>query len=149
VLARAHADAEDGRLDDDAYLRLLRWLTGERTVTFREGWSAWRTAPVVTMINVFDLVRLPHPDGVVFLRSAPESRMRALRSAGLELDERENEEHLAKLQQGYRRALELLEKRYRIETIVSEGEAPETLAARAAAHWAPVVPHEEGSIGAH
>ena len=135
LLARAFSVHTEDPLSDANLLRLTRWLNGEQRIQSGRWWSAFRLSPAVWFINVFDLARLPAPDAVVFVESDPAEVMRRLRSTGRELREHETEADLALLQQAYRRTVEALGHRSKLDIFETRDDDPEAAIRTVLENW--------------
>jgi hypothetical protein len=117
LMAWAEADFYRGVFDEKGLHRLHLYLSGERSIPFRQ----WRTfldkTPAVWLLNVFDLARLAPPDFLVLLTMPPADAVRRLHSSGATLEPHETEAFYEKLQEAYRQVAEVLRRGARVEVM--------------------------------
>ncbi len=123
LMAWAEADFYRGVFDEKGLHRLQRYLSGERSLPFRQWGTYLSKAPTVWLLNVFDLARLSPPDFLVLLTMPPAEAMRRRTGSGKALEAYENEEFFGKLQEAYRAVAEVLRRGARVEVLQFDASA--------------------------
>jgi hypothetical protein len=132
LMAWAEADFYRGVFDEKGLHRLHPYLSGERSIPFRQ-WPAFLAkAPAVWLLNVFDLARLSPPEFLVLLTQPSAEAMEHLRASGEPLESYQNETFLGELQDAYRQVAEVLRRGARVAVleIDASGHSPAEIAER-------------------
>jgi len=117
LLAWAVADFYHGKFDESGTNHLLQYLAGRKPIPTSKWWSFIRRAPEVWLVNTFELARPPLPDVLAFVSLPVTGMMEHLRRGGEPLEPHQNEEFLARLQDGYRQVGGVLARRNRVTVI--------------------------------
>ena len=139
LLAWSRADFYEGKFDEKGFLRLMVYLSGERSVPFRLWWTFIRKAPEVWLVTTFDLARPPVPDVLVVLRHPPAEILARMRAAGRPLERLHSENRIAHLQECYEAVADTLRRRGRTEVVIADanGQTPAEIAWQVAAACRP------------
>lgn len=87
--------------NEKEYERSIRYLTGQRKLSFREVIYYLKHIPELVVISKVYLAQLKIPDLIIFLKVSPQEAVRRIKERGRDIQVHEHENFLTKLQEAY------------------------------------------------